>query len=120
MNKIIRKLGNSAGESLTEVLASLIVAVVAITMLASVIAASGSILDKGTDNVKSYVTASAALAEQSTGSSSGSVRLVDGSNVTVPLADAARTGIDVYYYDITDDAAVTWLKAGKVVAYRVK
>lgn len=113
-----RKLKSNAGESLTEVLVALLISVVAITMLASVIATSGSILEKGNGNINEYVAAGSALEEQQTSATTGKVSIVNGSGTAVALT--GRTQIDVYYYDITDGMEKPTVPQGKVVAYRAK
>ncbi len=63
--KMLRRLKSSAGESLAEVLASLLIAALALTMLASTIATSSKMITQSKNKMEDYYDQNDAMAEQS-------------------------------------------------------
>ena len=64
-----RKLRSRAGESLTEVLAALLVSALALTMLAAMISSSGKMIQKSEDKMEDYIAADRALVQKEGGTS---------------------------------------------------
>jgi len=99
--KICAKLRAGRGETLAEVLVALLIAALALTMLASVIAASSRMITQSKAKMKTYYEANDALAEQDVDNSNASF------SVTILRVDS-ETGAD------TTDAIT--LEPGKTLA----
>ena len=102
MKAIREKMSANAGETLVEVLASLLISALAILVLAQAVASSVRLITKGEEAMGAYYAANNVLAERK-GSPDGSVHVtmtVDG----VPLGDDLT--VDYYVNDSAAGAAV--------------
>ena len=98
INRIKEKLHNNKGESIAEVLVSLLISSLALVMLASMINSSSRIIQSSKVNMESYYSANNALeARTGTASGSGTLSIEDGSNKAVHLSYGGGT-VSVNYY----------------------
>ena len=100
------RLKSRAGESLAEVLISVLISALGIAMLAGVISSAADVVARSKDTMDSYITAGNQLAARSddTAEGTGTVKLQDDSNNTVKISDDSDSSITVNYY-INDTAA---------------
>ena len=113
MKKILRKLNNRRGESLSEVLIALLISSLGIALLAVMITSSVRMITESRTTVESYVAAENALAVR-TGSTgqTGTVTLTNNGGHDQDLTDNVSSDIPVTYY-------VNSVIGGKpVIAYR--
>ena len=84
--RICRKLRSKAGETIAEVLISLLISSVALILLAQMIGAATNMVTSSENTLKAYYEESNNLAQQTTGSSSASVTLtMDGTAFSEPI-----------------------------------
>ena len=98
--KILKKIKNNSGETITEVLVALLISVLSLTLLAGMIAASVSMTDKSRKNITEYYSAENALEQKLGGQSQNTetVSFKDGNN-DVKLS---KSSITVYVYSNGD------------------
>ena len=110
MRNIAKKLKNRRGETIAEVLVSLLIGAMAILMLATMVASATKIITSSSEKMKAYVIDGNNLAEQSSFSSTGTVTFKkDG--VPVKLTDKDSISVQYYVNSTVGDKAV--------VSYRV-
>ena len=84
--RICRKLRSKAGETIAEVLISLLISSIALIILAEMIGAATNMVTSSENTLKAYYEESNNLAQQTTGSSSASVTLtMDGTEFSEPI-----------------------------------
>lgn len=81
--KALRKLKSRTGESLVEVLVSLLIAALALTMLASTIATSSKIITQSKDKMEDYYDQNNAMAGQSQDGALTAALTISGSDVSL-------------------------------------
>lgn len=103
-NKIVKKLKNNKGETITEVLVALLISVLSLTLLAGMISASVSMTDKSRKNITGYYTAENMLELNQPKMENGTEKIADvsfvGSDGEVKLSNDS---IKVNVYTNGDD-----------------
>ncbi|MBQ9544901.1 MAG: hypothetical protein IJV00_07230 [Clostridia bacterium] len=102
--KILKKLKDVRGESLSEILIALLVSSLAIVLLAGMINASSTMISNSREKVADYVSADRSVVEQNGSSETGTVSIKEGSE-TITLTDGAGS-ITVVYYSNSENESV--------------
>jgi len=118
--KMAARLQSNAGESLAEVLISLLIAALAMTMLAATISTASKIITSSKEKMGEYYTANDALAEQTKNEEktlsitvspmmldADDEYVVDGFAAKIKLTADGETAIPVYYFENNELPAVS-------------
>lgn len=108
-NRLISKIQNQIGESISEVLIALLISSIALVMLASMISATNSMVGKSKSKMEEYYSQNENLEQISAAHGSAStvtisIRETSGASIqipptSVPYAVNDVLGADVYAYD---------------------
>ncbi len=110
MKRLKRKLHSSAGESLAETLAALLVAVIALAILAGMIMSSNKLIRESRTHFDAYYEGDAGLnSMEAAGGTAATVEIMDGEAALRLTDEQTADTIDVYFF-----------KNGKAAAYRIK
>jgi len=123
--RIAAKLKGNAGESLSEVLISLLIAALAMTMLAYAISSTSRIVTRSKDKMEKYYLANEGVTTNNVVKDSNNVELVSSAESTFTLTadDGTEGGATVKLMDNQNVVLYTNKEAGnknKVISYKLK
>lgn len=113
LEKLKNKLRSQAGESIAEVLVSLLIAALSLMLLAGMISATFDMVTRSRETVKTYVQANNTLVEQSGTGAAGSVSFTaGGSALTLTEGSTGSVNVSCFTNDTVGGKTVTSYKKG--------
>jgi len=113
LKSLLRKIRSQSGESIAEVLVSLLIAALAMLLLAGMINASSNLISKSRSKMQEYYEANNAIVQQSSSGTTGSATLTEVDSEGNTVSDGVSQSIDVTYFEndtFTNKPVITYKK----------
>jgi len=98
LKSILRKVRSRSGESIAEVLVSLLIAALAMLLLAGMINASSNLITKSRAKMQEYYDANNAIVQQSSSGTNGTATLTEVDTDGNTVSNGVLQSIDVTYF----------------------